>query len=469
MNTHPPVLSVHAVGAVLALAIAVPAAQAGGFQLNETSASGLGNAFAGGAAAAEDASTLWSNVAGLSRLRGSAMVGALHLVAPSIRFRNAASQAALGQPLGGDGGDAGGLNLVPNLNFAKKLDPTWSMGLGLNAPWGLVTEYDGGWLGRFQAIKSSIKTININPGVSWRVSEQLAMGLGLNAQSISAEFTNQVNYSGALLDAAARSGITPGSVDFNAIAAATSGLESSARIKGTDNGTGWNFGVLWEVDKGTRVGVQYRSGIRYRIDGNASFVNPVVPVAPAVVGALANGINTTVLFDTRVVSRVRMPGILNLSYFARLNDRWDVMADAQWTEWSVIRNLTFQRADGSQLQSTPENFSNTWKFAFGANYRYDAQWMFRGGIAFDQSPVRNTFRTPRLPDADRTWLALGAQYTVSPALKIDFGGSYLFVRKAAIHATGAAGDPAAALANGLISGHYDNRTVILSAQINYAF
>ena len=469
MSTHPQCPSSRTAGAILVLTLAGSAVQAGGFQLNETSASGLGNAFAGGAAAAEDASTAWSNVAGLSRVKGSAVVGALHLVTPSLKFRDAASQAALGQALGGDGGDAGGLNVVPNLYFAKQLDPTWSIGLGFNAPWGLVTEYDEGWLGRFQAIKSSIKTVNINPGVSWRVSDRLAMGFGLNAQQLSAEFTNKVNYSGALLNAAALNGIAPGSVAFNAIAAATPGLESSARIKGMDNGTGWNLGALWELDTRTRVGVQYRSGIKYRIDGNATFANPAVPAAPAVVGVLANAINTTVLFDTRVVSRVRMPGIFNLSYFATLNDRWDVMADAQWTEWSVIRNLTFQRADGTELQTTPENFRNTWKLAFGANYRYSPQWMFRGGIAFDQSPVRTELRTPRLPDADRTWLALGAQYTVNPAIKIDFGGSYLFVRKASIHATGAPGDPAAALANALINGRYDNHTVILSAQISYAF
>ena len=94
--------------------------------------------------------------------------------------------------------------------------------------------------------------------------------------------------------------------------------------------------------------MQYRSGIKYRIDGNATFANPAVPAAPAVVGVLANAINTTVLFDTRVVSRVRVPGIVNLSYFATLNDRWDGMADAQWPKWSVIRKLTFQRADGTE-------------------------------------------------------------------------------------------------------------------------
>jgi long-chain fatty acid transport protein len=461
--------SLGAVAAAISLAFVGTGVHAGGFQLNETSASGLGNAFAGGAAAAEDASTLWPNVAGLARVRDSGVVGALHLVTPSLKFRNGASQAALGQALGGDGGDAGGLAAVPNLYLARKLDSTWTLGLGLNSPWGLVTEYDDGWAGRFQAIKSSIKTMNVNPGVSVKVSDRMALGLGLNAQHIAAEFTNQVNYAGALLGAAALNGIAPGTPAFNAIAAATAGLESRARIKGSDLGTGWNIGALWEPDDKSRFGAQYRSGVSYRIDGNATFANPAVPAAPPVVGVLANGVNTAVLFDTRITSRVKMPAIVNLSYFATVNDQWDVMADAQWTEWSVIRNLTFVRADGTELQSTPENFKNTWKLAFGANYRYSPQWMLRGGVAFDQSPVQTAFRTARLPDAGRTWLALGAQYTVNPKVKIDVGGSYLFVKKATINANGDPTDPTAALANGLVNGRYDNRTVILSAQVNYTF
>jgi len=469
MRTYKHNFSLGAVAAAVVLTFAGTSVQAGGFQLNETSASGLGNAFAGGAAAAEDASTSWSNVAGLARVRGTEVVGALHLVTPSLKFRNDASQAALGQVLGTDGGDAGGLAAVPNLYLARKLDNTWTLGLGLNSPWGLVTEYNDGWVGRFQAIKSSIKTMNVNPGVSWRASDRFAMGLGLNAQHIAAEFTNQVNYSAALLSASVLNGIAPGSAGFNAIAAATPGLESRARIKGSDVGTGWNIGALWEPDTKTRLGAHYRSGVSYRIDGTATFANPAVPAVPGVVGVLANGINTTVLFDTRITSRVKMPAIVNLSYFANVNDRWDVMADAQWTEWSVIRNLTFQRADGTELQSTPENFRNTWKLAFGANYRYNPQWMFRGGIAFDQSPVQTAFRTPRLPDADRTWLALGARYTVNSKVKVDVGSSYLFVKKATINANGDPTDPAAALANALLNGHYDNRTFILSAQVSYMF
>lgn len=453
--------------AVAGLSIMLGAAPAfaAGFQLNETSGSGLGNAFAGGAAIAEDASTLWSNVAGISRLRSEHVVGTLHLITPSLKFRNDASVAATSQALGGNGGNAGGLSPVPNLYAVKPIDGTWSVGIGMTAPWGLVTEYDAGWVGRFQAIKSGIKTININPGLSWKASDSVALGFGLNLQHMSAEFTNQVNYSGALLSAAALGGASPAALA--GIAAATPGLESSARVKGSDNGTGWNAGVLWDMDNKTRIGAQYRSSVKYRLSGNATFANPAVsPLLGPAIGGLANSVNTLALFNTAISSDVKIPAVVNLSYFGTVNDRWDLMADAQWTEWSTIRNLTFTRANGTLLQSTPENFKNSWKLGIGANYRYNNDMVFRGGLAFDQSPVLTAFRTPRLPDADRTWLTAGLQYTANPKLKLDFGAAYIFVKKATISANG---NPASTAANALLNGHYNSNTVIVSAQANYSF
>ncbi len=436
-------------------------AHAAGFQLNETSASGLGTAYAGGAAEAADASTLWSNVAGMTRIGESQVSGTLHLITPSLKFRNAGSLAATGQGLGGSGGDAGGTVPVPNAYVTKPLDNGLSIGLGVTAPWGLVTEYNDGWTGRFQAIKSSIETINVNPGLAWKASDRLSVGLGLNVQHIKAEFTNQVNYAGALLNAAVLNGVAPGSAQFNALATAASGLESSATVKGSDTAYGWNAGLMFELDDRSRIGVGYRSSIKYRVSGTARFANPAVS---APLAALAAGVNAAALYDTRITSDVEIPAVLNLSYFTRLDERWDLMADAQWTQWSTVKNLTFVRADGTVLQNTPENFKNTWKLAIGANYRYNPQWTLRGGIAFDKSPVQRAFLTPRLPDGDRTWLTLGARYTANPKLTVDFGAAYIFVKKTNIDAN--AGSTAA---DGLINGYYDSRTVILSAQLNYAF
>lgn len=444
-------------------------ALAAGFQLNEVSASGLGNAFAGAAAAAEDASTLWSNPAGLSKLPGRQALGVIHLITPSIQFGNVASTAASQQALGGNGGDAGGLNVVPSMFLALPLNDTWAVGVGVTAPWGLVTEYDPGWIGRFQGGRSSIQTLNVNPGLSFKPAPGLALGLGLNAQRMLAEFTNQVNYSAALLGAAAANGIAPGSATFNAIAAATPGLESHARIKGNDNALGWNAGVLWDLGPQQRIGLHYRSAMRYHLNGTAQFDNPT-PVVPAglapTVAALANGVNAAVLYDTAIRADVKIPPIANLSYFGALGPRWDLMADLQWTGWSTIETLRFERADGTLLQETPEHFKDSWKLAVGANYKPGGPWMWRMGLALDQTPVRTEFRTPRLPDSNRTWLAGGAQYQPNAQWRFDLGAAYLFSKKATINADG--GDPTRRAA-GLLNGDYDSHTVIVSAQAVWSF
>lgn len=450
------------VASALLLTGAVPALAAG-FQINESSASGLGTAFAAGAAAAEDASTLWSNVAGLSRLQGRQGVVAIHLITPSIKFGNTASTAASQQALGGNGGDAGGLNVVPSLYLAMPIDNTWAVGVGVTAPWGLVTEYDAGWIGRFQGQKSSIQTLNLNPGVSFKPAPNIALGFGLNAQRMLAEFTNQVNYSGALLSAAVANGILPGTANFNAIAAATPRLESAARIKGSDNAWGWNAGVLWELGPQQRVGLHYRSAVSYHLDGNAHFDNPSVP---AIASALAAGVNGLVLRDTAIRADVKLPPVANLSYFGMLNSRWDLLADLQWTGWSTIETLRFVRADGTVLQNTPEHFKDSWKLAVGANYRPGGAWLYRMGLAFDQSPVRDAYRTPRLPDSDRTWLAAGAQYKPGGPWHFDVGAAYLWSKKASIKIDG--GDPSGQT-YGLLNGRYDSSTVIVSAQATFAF
>lgn len=458
-----------AVGAV-AVALGAGHAYGAAFALQETSASGLGNAFAGGAAAAQDASTLWSNPAGMSKIGTMQVSNAVHLITPKIEFNNDGSVAANFQPLGHTGGDAGSLNIVPNLYFTAPVNRQLSVGLGVTAPFGLVTEYGHGWLGRFQAIKSEVKTINVNPAISWRVSDQLAIGVGANYQRIDATLTSALNYSAALGQAAAQAA-AGGQIPAAAIPgflAATSGLEAGVHIDGDDSAWGWNVGVLFDIDKQSRIGAHYRSSIKYNVAGNVSFDRPSLPALPATLvpigAALSAGVNAA-LANGGVRADIELPAIANLSYFRQLNDRWDIMADVQWTGWSSLPELKFVRTTGAVLGTpTPENFKDVWRYSVGANYRYTDQLMLRGGVAFDQSPVNDQDRTPRLPDADRIWLSLGAQYKLSPQLKFDAGFTYIKADNASSNQN--AGSTAA---NGLIKGSYDASVTIFSGQVTYSF
>ncbi len=461
----------HVAVAVSSLAIAFSAGHAvgAGFALQENSGSAMGNAFAGGAAGAEDASTVWSNPAGMSRLASPQVALAVHFITPSFKFHDEGSLPAAFQPLGGTGGDAGSVNVVPNLYAVMPINAQWSVGIGINAPYGLVTEYDDNWLGRFQAVKSDIKTINVNPSASWRVTDTFAVGAGVNWQRIDADLTSRVNYSAALAQAAgqaAAGGLIPPAL-VPQIVGLTPGLESKVKVDGDDSTWGWNIGFLWDATPQTRIGGQYRSSIKYKVSGNVSFDNPALPTLPApiapIVGLLATNVNAA-LPNGGVTADIKLPDIANLSVFHRLNERWDVMGDVQFTRWSVFKQLEFVRTTGAILANTPENFDDVWRFSVGATYHWNDAWTFRGGLAYDQSPVNTTDRTVRLPDSDRVWLAVGAQYRFNRNLTLDAGYVYIPMRNGDINQN--AGSTAA---NGLVKGHYDANVNILSAQVTYTF
>ena len=468
--------------AVSGIALALSAGQAFGsaFALAEQNSMGLGNAYAGAAATAEDANTIWHNPAGLARLNFTQAEAAINVIIPSAKFQNGNSLAALGQPLGGTGGDAGSAAFVPNLYGSMALTDKIHIGIGVNVPFGLKTEYDDGWLGRYQALKSEIKTINVNPALSWKVTDQFWLGVGANYQHFEATLTNNVNYTGALAQgyaAAAAAGQIP-ATSIPGLIAATGGLDTFAKVTGDDAAWGWNVGAMFSFngdannDPGAgRIGVSYRSKLKYNVVGSVNFTNPTPPtltgaLAPfnPVVAVVSNTINQTRLYNGGVSLDIKMPDSASLSYYQKISSKWDFLADVSWTGWSTIQNIAIKRSDGSALSSLPENFKDTWRYSAGVNYYYDDRTVLRAGVAYDQSPVNSLDRSPRLPDSDRTWLALGGRYKYNSSLNFDVGAAYIFVKNGSINNSG---NPPSVPANGLVNGSFDNHVIIVSAEANY--
>jgi long-chain fatty acid transport protein len=401
-------------------------AQAAGFALAEQGVSGLGNAYAGAAAAAEDASTVWWNPAGMARLpSGKHLLLGGHLIVPSTKFNNRASAAPF---IGtGNGGDAGDATLVPNLFYAMSLNPTWSFGVGVNVPFGLATEYDSDWIGRFQGIKSEVKTLNINPSLAFKLSERASIGFGLSYQR--------------------------GEIDLlTAIPAAAGGGDNTTSIDG--DAWGFNIGALFDIAPATRVGVHYRSSLDYKLDGSTSFSSP----------ALAAG-NGNVKLD------LETPATLSFSAAHRVNDRLELLGDITWTEWSKIDRLPLVRTSGplsgATLDTLTFNFEDTWRVAVGANYKWSGPWTLRAGVAFDQSPVPNAeTRSVRLPDNDRYWFSLGATYQMGRNSRFDVGYTFIHIKDADINNDQRAATP---FPKGLVNGTYEARVNILSVQYQHSF
>jgi long-chain fatty acid transport protein len=473
--------------AVTGVALALGAGQASGasFALAEQNVMGLGNAFAGAAATAEDANTVWFNPAGMARLYFTQFEVAVHVITPSSKFNNVGSQAALGQPLGGTGGDAGSTAVVPNFYATTSINDEWKVGIGINVPFGLKTDYDSGWLGRYQALKSEVKTININPAVAWRATKEFWLGAGVSYQQFKATLTNNVNYTGALAQGyqqAAAGGVIPPSA-IPALIGATSGLDSFVSTTGDDWSWGWNVGAMYSIggdannDNGAaRLGLAYRSKIKFNIVGNVGITNPTPPtltgaLAPLnpVVQGVSSTINQTRLYNGGVALDVKVPDMASFSYYQRLNDTWDILADVTWTGWSSVQQLAIVRTSGPAAGSSsvlPFNYKDTWRLSAGVNYQYSEKIVLRGGVAWDQTPVHDADVSARLPDGDRTWLTGGARWKYSQAINFDVAAAYIWVKSPSINN---AGNPPSVAANGLINGNYDSSVWIVSAQMNYRF
>jgi long-chain fatty acid transport protein len=419
---------------------------AAAFALYEQGISGLGNAYAGAAAVAEDATTVWWNPAGMARLgSGKHFAIAGSPISPSTKFSNGSSTpAALSNPAStGTGGDAGKDAIVPSLFYVMDLNPRMHFGIGISVPFGLKTEYDPDWIGRFQGISSEVKTLNINPSLSYKLSETASIGGGLSYQRGKIDLLSAVNYSA----------IVGGALGPNLEGQNTTSIDGDA--------WGFNIGGLFNVAPATRVGIHYRSSLKYKLDGNTSFSN--VPAAFAGIPAAAAGTsNGNVKLD------LKTPDHLSFSIAHTLNDRLDLLGDLTWWHWSKIKQLPLVRtsgpANGATLSTLTFNFDDAWRASIGANYKLNGPWTLKLGAAYDQTPVPNAeSRTVRLPDNDRYWLSAGAAYQMSRNGKLDFGYTLIIAQKADIN------NDQTATGGGIVNGSYKLHVHVLGVQYQHSF
>lgn len=430
------------------------AVHASGFALIEQSVSSMGTAYANGSSGMDDASTIFFNPASMTRLEGKNASGGLHVINSRTDFSgqgfyNPSSPAI---NLAGLGGVSTGNNThdnigltaaVPHGSYSQQLNERMWLGLSINGPFGLKTNYDDNWTGRYLAIQSELKTANINPTFAYEINDQVSLGLGLNALYADGKLTNAID--GGLL-AALQGMPIPGWVP------GSSTYDSEVKLTGDDWGYGWNVGLLLEPGPDTRIGLSYRSKVDLTLKGDARARGPVVD------------------FSSNAKLDLTLPSSASLSGQHTLNSKWTVLADITWTKWNELEELRAELDNGSQ-SVTPLEWDNTIRVALGASYRYNATWLWRTGIAYDQTPVPNdNVRTPRVPDADRYWLSFGANYRYSNTLSFDIGYAHLFVDDPDINSTDAY-DPGTGQTTGFhkLKGSYDAAVDIFSAQVNWKF
>ena len=405
-------LGTTALAAVAGALCALPADDAGaaGFALKEQSATALGNAFAGATAGAEDVTYMFFNPAGLTRHEGHQAAVVLSYIIPQGETNNA-NGGALGNPASGDAAEDA---LVPAVYGMWSVSPDLKLAIGVNVPFGLTTKYDLGWAGRYYAIESSVESININPAIAYRINENISVGFGLQAQRTEATLSQQVPF--------------PGDPLFE--------------VKGDDWGYGFNVGVLFELSPQTRFGIGYRGRIKQELSGTAT-------LGPGATGA-----------DVDLTT----PDSATLGFYHDINEQWAVMGEVAWTGWSVfdqiVINMDSDIGPGTSV-AIPEEWDDSWFGALGVTWRANDQWTLRGGIAYDQTPLSDQYRSPRLTDEDRTWVALGARYDVSPNFTIEAGYTHIFIKDAHLNIT------LGALPT--LTADYENSVDIVTAQLTWRF
>jgi long-chain fatty acid transport protein len=401
--------------ALSAIGIAIPpsTASAAGYGVGQESISGMGVANAGGAAAATDASTVFSNPAGMTKIQGTMLTFGAAAIFPHVDYDEQHSRLATGATVsGGEGGDGGQDALVPHFYGVHALDNGLRLGLGLNSPFGLVTDYDLKWLGRYSEITTSLKTFNVNPSIAANLGHGISVGGGFNVQYSKGTLLQAIDFGSLCL------GLLGGACTLTA-----GQNDGSGRVEGDAYGYGFNLGVLYELDPQTRFGAHFRSKMIMNYSGQADFGTD-----PAVRGFLATiGLNSA-FQRADAEFTLTEPEVASVSGYHEINDKWAIMGDVTWTRWGQFDKLEIDFNDTTPTNTLLTDWENVFRLSTGVTYKWSSDLTLRTGIAYDDSPIKTPFRGPGIPDSDRIILAIGAGYKLSDSMWLDVGYQHFFFK-----------------------------------------
>ncbi|RLB75833.1 MAG: hypothetical protein DRH06_07165 [Deltaproteobacteria bacterium] len=432
---------------------------ASGFAIIEQSVSGLGTAFSSGAAAT-DASTLFFNPAGMTFLEGQQVNMGLHYIIPSSKFDSDETTNALGMELsGGDGGNGGETAVVPNLFYTNKINDRLSLGLGITAPFGMGTDYSREWVGRYHAKKSEVMTIDINPAIAYKLTDKLSVAVGVSAQYMDVTLSSMVD--GGLFAYLGSGGAAPIGIVSN------TDYDVFAENTADDWGFGFNLGAIYEFTPETRIGIAYRSEIKHKLKGHVDTGVPdaLTNLNPALGGYFRN---------QDIHGDITLPATASVHAYSKITDRFALTADITWTDWSTFDELVIHfEGDGianSDSTTTTENWDDSWRYSVGGTFQATNTLLLRTGFAYDETPIPDDYRTPRVAGEDRYWVTLGAGYQFTDSISMDLSYAHLFVDDSKMQKYASMADmDSEDFGRGTVVGEFDNSVDIISIGFSYLF
>ncbi|MFH0260313.1 outer membrane protein transport protein [Vibrio barjaei] len=389
---------------------------AAGFQLAEYSATGLGRAFAGEAAIADNASAQWRNPAMLTYLEGTQISGGVLYVDPNIDVTGTSSKFGYTEAK-----DIAHSAPVPNLYVSHQINDSFTAGLALGSNYGMETELDSSFLATQYGNQAKVMTVEAVASLGYKINEQFSIGGGIRFVTGEGHFGASVPVAGTDLK----------------------------YMEGKDSSWGYQLGAAWQINPDNRIGIAYKSKVTMDFEGDASGL--LVP-NQSIGGTLS----------------VPLPATLELASFHQLNEKWAVHGSINWTQWSDFDKLVAEYDNGMSDHIKGEYWKDSYRFALGTTYSLNKKVTLRGGVAYDMSAVDDKYRTTTIPETDRTWLSAGASYAFTEQFTLDGGLTYIMARKAPIVEPRDSHDQAASVF-GDFTGEISGDVWIVGVQANYRF
>ncbi|MGI2259633.1 outer membrane protein transport protein [Shewanella sp. GXUN23E] len=424
--------------------------QAAGFQLAEYSATGLGRAYAGEAAMADNAAAQFRNPAMLTYLKGTQVSAGGILVMPNIDIEGHTvavdmTGKPLAAPVATQANDIADAAFVPNFYLSHQLNDDLYLGLALATNFGMATELEDSFKGTQFGNEAAVTTMEINPNIAYRINDQFSVGAGvrmvLGEGSIGAKSSADVPMFGVQTG------------------------DTLKYMKGDDIAWGWQLGGAWQINADNRIGVNYRSAVDLDLEGHAkgfAFNLAAVKMGLAPQAEYAGSMELT------------LPATAEIASFHQLTDKFAMHASINWTDWSSFEKL---EAEIPYLVAAPnqlvkqENWRDNYRFAIGGTYQLDDQSVLRAGVAYDKSAVTDANRTLTIPEMDRYWFSLGYGYKYSNNLTLDAGVTYILADESPVTEPrpGIESDKSSALFGGAFMGSTSGDLLLFGVQASYKF
>lgn len=406
--------------------------QAAGFQLAEYSATGLGRAYAGEAAMADNAGAQWRNPAMLTYLKGTQVSAGALYVNPNVDVEGDVS--FYGSTSSTSSSDYANDAVIPNFYISHQVNEKWALGLAFGTNYGMETELDSGFAASHFGDEAMVTTMEANANIAYQLTETVSIGGGIR-------YVMGEGHFGAKSPAQTEAlGLTKGT--------------TLKYMEGDDTSWGWQAGAAWQMTPNNRVGFAYKSEVDLKLSGSANMY------------VQSYG---KVLSDTGYMM-LTLPATAELSTYHQLTDQFALHTSINWTDWSSFEKLQAELDTMGTVMVKEENWKDNYRFAVGATYQVDPKLALRSGVAYDTAAVSAKNRTITIPETDRIWLSVGAGYDVTEQLTLDAAFTYIFAKDADIlESRGYDSDNSAEKVGGQFDGQMTGNVWIVGVQASYRF